>query len=75
MGNSMLEEEWRKIPGFNWSVSNQARVRNDNVSQHIARPYVIAGHVFVELTDNEGRYVESSLAAILLSTFPEESRR
>jgi len=71
---SMFEEEWRKIPGFNWSASNQGRVRNDNISQHITRPYVVNGCLFVELTDSEGRYVERLLSNIMLETFPEESK-
>lgn len=58
-------EEWRKIPGYNYSVSSQGRVRNNNVSQHIVKPFVKHGVVMVELTDDDGRYVETSMAWIL----------
>jgi hypothetical protein len=67
-------EEWRKIPGYNWSVSNQGRVRNDNISQHITRPYQHNGKMYVELTDDQGRYVETSIAWIFRHTFPEMNK-
>lgn len=72
---SMFAEEWHKIPGYNWSVSNQGRVRNDNISKHITRPYQHNGNMYVELTDDQGRYVETSMAWIFRHSIPEKSKK
>jgi len=71
-GRSMFEEEWRQIPGYNWSISNQGRVRNDNISQHIMRPFVVNGQMKVEITDDQGRYLEKSVASLMMEAFPEK---
>lgn len=69
------DEEWRPIKGiegceFKWMVSNLGRVRADAFDFYVT-PYVRNGDVYVKLATEDNVYIESALAAILLTSFPE----
>ena len=71
---SMFEPEWRPIPGHpRQEVSDRGLVR-DIFSKFEYQLFVKNGQIYVEITGDQGVYVEVKLADILESTFPEEQR-
>lgn len=64
-------EQWAKIPGFNWEVSTHGRARHLLRGEYFAEPYIRAGELFVEITDNEGRYVEVSMMLLMEWALPQ----
>jgi len=75
MPKAVFEEEWRPVKDFEqsefeWHVSDTGRVQSKAYKFYLT-PYVRSGDVYVKLVDADDKYVEASLAAILLTSFPE----
>lgn len=49
--NDLLNEEWKKIPNYNYSISNMGRIRNDNTLL-LLKPSLTCGYYKVRLSNN-----------------------
>ena len=68
--NSMVEEEWRDIPGFpNYQVSNQWRVKNKE--RQTIKATIQDGALTVKLS-KDGHVYHRGVRGIFLAAFPEK---